>query len=257
MPETWKTAITDVAPNRINLRGYPIGELMGNRSYAEVVWLALTGELPSAVQGKLLDAVLVSSVDHGVTPPSTLAALTAASTGAPINAALAAGVLSVNRHHGGAVEDCMKALAEAIKYRAAKQVAAADAAAWLLAMLKEKGKRLAGFGHRVHSADPRTARLFALADEAGLAAEGVAMARALEAQFAAGGKSLPLNVDGAIAAVLLDLGFEPALANAFFIIARMPGWLAHVREEWAREKAMRRIEPSAWEYDGPAERHLK
>ena len=114
MPETWKTAVADVGPNKINLRGYPIAELMGARSFAEVVWLALRGELPTPAQGRLLDAVLVSSVDHGVTPPSTLVARTAASTGAPVNAALAAGVLSVNRHHGGAVEDCMRALAEGI-----------------------------------------------------------------------------------------------------------------------------------------------
>jgi len=254
MPDTWKTAVADVGPNKINLRGYPIAELMGGKTFAEVVWLALVGELPTPAQGRLLDAVLVSSVDHGVTPPSTLVALTAASTGAPVNAALAAGVLSVNRHHGGAVEDCMRALAEGI---ASQKEKGEGAARLLLAAYKEKGKRLAGFGHRLHTADPRSARLFALADELGLAADGVAMARALEREFAAGGKPLPLNVDGAIAAVLLDLGFEPALANAFFIIARMPGWLAHVREEWAREKPMRRIEPSAWEYDGPPERHIK
>jgi citrate synthase len=83
------------------------------------------------------------------------------------------------------------------------------------------------------------------------------MARALEAALAnVSGKALPLNVDGAIAACLFDLGFEPYVANAFFIMARMPGWLAHVLEERARERPMRRIEPSAWAYDGPGERHL-
>jgi citrate synthase len=245
-----------VGPNKINLRGYAIGELMGTRGYAEVVWLALVGELPTPAQGRLLDAILVSSVDHGVTPPSTLAARTAASTGAPVNAALAAGVLSVNRHHGGAVEDCMKALALAAGHMKEKGAPPAEAAAWLLAAIKEKGKRLAGFGHRLHTADPRTATLLALADELKLAGDGVALARALEGAFAAGGKPLPLNVDGAIAACLYDLGFDPSIANAFFIIARMPGWLAHVREEWAREKPMRRLEPSAWEYDGPAERSV-
>jgi citrate synthase len=151
----------------------------------------------------------------------------------------------------------MKALAAAAAHMKETGVGAAEAAAWLLAAVKEKGKRLAGFGHRFHTADPRTARLLALADELGLAGEGVALARALEAALAANGKPLPLNVDGAIAACLYDLGFEPAVANAFFIMARLPGWLAHIREEWAREKPMRRLEPSAWVYDGPAERRLK
>jgi citrate synthase len=82
------------------------------------------------------------------------------------------------------------------------------------------------------------------------------MARAFGAALATvTGKALPLNVDGAIAACLYELGFDAARANAFFIMARMPGWLAHVVEEATRERPMRRIEPSAWEYDGPAQRH--
>ena len=257
MADKWQTAITNVGPNRIQLRGYPIEELMGRKTFAEVVWLALRGELPSEAEGKLLDAILVSSVDHGVTPPSTLAARVAASTGAPVNAALAAGVLSVNRFHGGAVEGCMAALAEALAYMKEKGVSREEAAAAIIEKLREAGRRVPGFGHRVHDDDPRATRLFALAEELGLAGEGIPMARAFEAALVAvTGKALPLNVDGAIAACLLDLGFEGDVANAFFILARLPGWLAHILEERRRERPMRRIEPSSWEYDGPAERHV-
>ena len=257
MADKWFTSITDVAPNKIRLRGYPINELMGRKSFGEVVWLALRGELPSEAEGKLLEAVLVSSVDHGVTPPSTLAARTAASTGAPVNAALASGVLAVNRFHGGAVEGCMTALAEAVAYMKEEGVSREEAAAAVVERYGEAGRRVEGFGHRLHDDDPRAARLFALAEELGLAREGIPMARALEAALAnVAGKALPLNVDGAIAACLFDLGFEPYVANAFFILARMPGWLAHVVEEQTRERPMRRIEPSAWAYDGPGERHL-
>ncbi len=257
MADKWFTNITDVAPNKIRLRGYPIEELMGRKSFAEVVWLALLGELPSETEGKLLDAILVSSVDHGVTPPSTLAARAAASTGAPVNAALASGVLAVNRFHGGAVEGCMNALAEALAEMKETGVSREEAAAAIVERYREAGRRVEGFGHRLHDDDPRAARLFALAEELGLAREGIPMARALEAALAnVTGKVLPLNVDGAIAACLFDLGFEPYVANAFFIMARMPGWLAHVLEERARERPMRRIEPSAWAYDGPGERHL-
>ena len=257
MADKWFTSIMDVAPNEIRLRGYPIEELMGRKSFAEVVWLALLGELPSEAEGKLLDAILVSSVDHGVTPPSTLAARAAASTGAPVNAALASGVLAVNCFHGGAVEGCMNALAEALAEMKEKGVSREEAAAAIVGRYREAGRRVEGFGHRLHDDDPRAARLFALAEELGLAREGIPMARALEAALAnVTGKVLPLNVDGAIAACLFDLGFEPYVANAFFIMARMPGWLAHILEERARERPMRRIEPSAWAYDGPGERHL-
>jgi citrate synthase len=91
----WKTAITEIGPNTIRVRGYAVDELMGQVSFARVIYLVLRGELPTEPQGRLLDAMLVSCIDHGATPPSTLAARTAVSTGAPLNAALAAGLLSM------------------------------------------------------------------------------------------------------------------------------------------------------------------
>ena len=87
------------------------------------------GELPDAKLTRLLDAMLVSSVDHGATPPSVLSALTVASTGAPLNAAVAAGVLSISRFHGGAIEDCMHTLQEAVASAREKARPAAEAAA--------------------------------------------------------------------------------------------------------------------------------
>ena len=107
--KTWKTAITEIEPNKIKLRGYPLNELMGNRSYADVVYLALRGELPTPKVGKLIDAMLVSSIDHGVTPPSALSAMTVASTGAPLNSAVAAGILAISKFHGGAIEANLRA----------------------------------------------------------------------------------------------------------------------------------------------------
>ncbi|MCX6575902.1 MAG: citryl-CoA lyase, partial [Candidatus Aminicenantes bacterium] len=68
--EKWKTAITDVKPNRIVMRGYPADELMGKISFAQAIYLILKGELPSSQVGRLIDAIFVSSVDHGASPPS-------------------------------------------------------------------------------------------------------------------------------------------------------------------------------------------
>jgi citrate synthase len=109
---SWKTAITEIKPNEVRLRGYRIDELMGEITFAQAIFLALKGEFPPAGVAKLLDAMLVSSIDHGATPPSTLAARTAVSTGAPLNAAIAVGVLSINRYHGAAIYDCMGVLEE-------------------------------------------------------------------------------------------------------------------------------------------------
>ena len=112
---TWKTSITQIKPNEVRLRGYRIDELMGKITFAQAIFLALKGELPDKNVADLLDAMLVSSIDHGATPPSALAARTVASTGADLNAAVAAGVLSINQFHGGAIYDCMGILMEGLE----------------------------------------------------------------------------------------------------------------------------------------------
>src|SRR5258708_2440551 len=106
----WKTALTSIAPNAILIRGYPVDEMMGRISFADAVYLLLMGELPPPAIGRMLDAVLVSSLDHGVTPPSTLAARNVATSGAPLKDSVAAGILAFGPHHGGAIESCMRFL---------------------------------------------------------------------------------------------------------------------------------------------------
>jgi len=259
MPDkTWKTAITKIEPNKVALRGYRMDELMGRVPFAHVVYLTLKGELPSEAHGKLMDAILVSSVDHGVTPPSALAARTVASGGAPLTSAIAAGILAINRHHGGAIEGSMRMLIELVAYKREKGVDAITAARQKMEEFRAQKVRVPGYGHRLHTQDPRTERLFALAEELGVAGEYVEMAHALrQAMKESLGKDLPMNVDGAIAVMLCEMGFPPELGNGFFAISRAVGLTAQVYEELTREPPMRLIEPSAWEYDGPPERRLQ
>lgn len=253
---TWKTAITQVKPNEVRLRGYRIDELMGRVSFAQAIYLALKGELPAPGAARLIEAMLVSSIDHGATPPSALAARTAASTGASLNAALAAGILSINRFHGGAIYDCMSILQSGIERATQTGKSLEAVAAELVDEFHASNRRMAGLGHRIHTADPRTVRLFSLAEETQVAGQGVQMILALQKALEASGKSLPINVDGALAALLIDLQIPQDLANAFFIMARVPGLVAQVSEEKARERPMRAIHPTDHEYDGPAPRDL-
>jgi len=250
----WNTAITRVEPNKVAVRGYDIADLMGRVSFGAAVYLIVTGELPSMAVARLMDAILVSSIDHGATPPSALAARSVASTGATLSASVAAGIMSINRHHGGAIEDCARQL-KAIADRAARESISIDeAAARTLAAMREAGERMPGFGHRLHTKDPRTARLFELAREAGVNGVHMQSARAVEKAFSDAKRSLPINVDGAIGAILADLGMNPAAFNGIFMIARTPGLVAHVIEEQTREKSMRRIDPVNHGYDGPPPR---
>ena len=95
-----------------------------------------------------------------------------------------------------------------------------------------------------------------VAREAGVDGPHMKAARAMEKSFAEAKKALPINVDGAIGAILADLGMNPAAFNGIFMIARTPGLIAHVIEEQTREKPMRQIDPVKHGYDGPAPRTI-
>lgn len=251
----WTSAITCIEPNKVAVRGHDIADLMGRVSFGAAVYLILTGNPANDRVGRLMDAILVSSIDHGCTPPSCLAARTVASTGATLSASVAAGIMAINRHHGGAIEDCAKYLAELLAAARSTSQSLDAVAAGEVVRIKGSGDRISGFGHRIHTKDPRTIRLFELATEAGLTGAPdthIGAARAVERAFAAIGKPLPINVDGAIGAILADLGLDPRVFNGIFMIARMPGLVAHVTEEQTREKPMRRIDPVNHAYDGPS-----
>jgi citrate synthase len=255
-PNAWTTAITQIEPNHVRVRGYDIADLMGRVGFGAMVYLIIRGELPEEKVGRLMDAVIGACIDHGATPPSALAARTVASTGANLSAAVAAGIMSINQHHGGAMETCALALEDVLAKMDAGQPPAAAAAAVIDDHAAAK-RRIAGYGHRIHTADPRTARLFDLAEDAGVAGRYCAAARAVEQVFRERGKPLPINVDGAIGAILADLGFEPEVMNGIFMIGRSAGLVAHVREEQTRMKPMRKIDPAAHAYDGPPARVLR
>jgi citrate synthase len=253
----WQTAITKIEPNKISVRGYILADLLGKISFSQMVYLLFKGEIPPDHIGKMIDAILVSSVDHGTTPPSALASLTVASTGAPLNASVAAGILAISKFHGGAIEECMLILLSTKKYQMTKKCTPVAAVRHTISDYQSNKKRLSGFGHRLHSDDPRTKRLFEIAAELHISGDFVKLARVFEEELEkSSGKHLPVNVDGAIAALLCEMDFDPVLANAFFIIARTPGLVAHIYEEITSYKPMRQIHPTDVEYDGPAEKTL-
>jgi citrate synthase len=192
--------------------------------------------------------MLVAFIDHGVTPPPTLAARNAATTGAAIRGAVAAGVLGCGRHYGGGALACRATLDDGLTLvRTGRSIAdaAADIAERLVAANDVPPP---GFGHRFHTRDPRASRLLQLAHELEVGHDYTLFIRALEraraSQPALGTHSLPINVDGAIAAVCGDIGLPPEVADALLLISRVPGLAAHVLEEQRREAPMRVIDPT-------------
>jgi len=256
--DRWQTALTSIAPNSILIRGYAVDELMGRLSFADAVYLLLMGELPSPAIGRMLNAVLVSSLDHGVTPPSTLAARNVATSGAPLKDSVAAGILAFGPHHGGDIESCMRFLDTGLSLVRGGSTMQQAAETLVDSCLKE-GQTPPGFGHRFHTRDPRAARLFQMALELELEGEHVRMIRAIERVLDSRkehGRQVPVNVDGAIAAISADLGFAYELGNAIFLISRLPGLIAHAHEERARQAPMRQIDPKDHDYDGSGTRRL-
>jgi citrate synthase len=255
----WRTALTSIAPNKILVRGYPLDEIMGRLTFGEAIYLLLLGECPSPTIGRLMEAILVSFIDHGATPPSTLAARNTATTGASLRACVAGGVLGFGRYHGGDIESCMEFLDAGLALvRSGSSYT--DAAAQIVDRWKATGDALPGFGHRFHTRDPRAARLFQMALELEVEGTHIQMIRAVEMLLHTRQQpdepSVPINIDGAIAAVCSDLGMPPTVANALFIISRVPGIAAQAQEEISREHPMRRIDPKDYIYDGPSERRL-
>jgi citryl-CoA lyase len=249
MSEFWRTAISQVKPNEILVRGYPIEQLTRCCSFGDVVFLLLTGELPRRNEGRLIEAMLVAVCEHSLASPSVDAVRFVASAGVPLQTAVAAGVSAIGDVHGGAIEPCAKLLQQAVTEKLNPRE--------IFARLKLEGERLPGFGHPVHEKDPRTAILLLLAEEMQLSGLHTELARALEQESQAWtGKRLPLNVDGAIAALICDLGIDPAVGKAFFILGRTPGFVAHAREQMTCEKPFKAVPYTEIAYTGPARRQV-
>lgn len=191
--------------------------------------------------GRMIEAMIVACVDHGVTPPSAQAAHIAASVRSPYPLVVAAGVSAISDLHGGAGEE---AAAFFDKCRS-------DRPADVVSQYLSSGRRIAGLGHRVHTKDPRVEPLLSVAEEQEVAAESVGLARRLSTIVAKQlGSELPLNVDGVIGAICSDLGLPHVAAKILFIVGRIAGLSAHYYEEIMTQSPMRRIDFEAVEYAG-------
>ena len=248
--DTWRTAIVDAGPDHIRVRGHDVLDLMKQATFTDLIFLLHHERLPSPAERRLLDAILVGVADHGAGAPSCAAARLAASGNRQSpSAAIAAGILTIGDEHGGAGSGCMEMI-EAGLADARRDGLSLDTVAGRVVDEATAAKtRLPGFGHRVHSTiDPRVAVLFGLAEESGLTGDGIRFARALELAVRERIKPIPLNIDGALAAILVDLGFPSMVGKLIFIVGRVAGLSAEVLEEYTREKPMRIKIPVA--YDG-------
>jgi citrate synthase len=259
----WSTDIIDMKPGVIRFRGFPIERLIGDITFPQMIWLMLKGELPRSDEAALLEAALVSAVDHGPQAPSIAIGRMAVTCGLPLNGAMASAINVLDDIHGGAGEQCMELYADIA--RRIETGVARDAAveAGLDAFVAAHGKIIPGFGHRFHPVDPRSPRLLALVDSA--RARGVVsgrfadIGRDVEALIERRkGRKIPMNIDGATAAIYSELGFPPPLGRGLFILSRSVGILAHAWEQSQQGGRIKGPMPPGipYKYTGVAPREL-
>ena len=251
----WKTAIAGQIGAETVIRGYPLTELIGSVSFAEAIFLVLKGELPTAKEKTLLEATLVAIIEHGIAPPSIVAARMVLSGGNSINSAVAAGALTLGDYHGGAIEQLARILQENLIPENDNIRALAKK---IVSGFNEKKQRIPGFGHKIYKRDPRALKLIQIARDLGFKGRFIDLALSIQDELEGGsdGKPLPLNVDGVTAAILSEMGIHWRNGAGIFIIGRIPGVVAHVVEEKTRERPFRRLPEGSHKYDGKQVRHL-
>ena len=257
----WRTSLIRIAPGEIDLRGYPIEELIGHATFPETIWLLVRGEFPSRAEAALLEAALVASVDHGPQAPSIAAARMAVTCGVGMNNAVATGVNLLGDVHGGAGRQCMEMLA-ALGEREAAGEPLADAARDLVRTARLERSHLPGFGHRFHPRDPRRDPLLAAVatavDDGVVSGRFLRAATAVEHELSQAARPIPMNIDGATAVVYSELGFSPELGRGLFVLSRSVGILAHAWEERQSGSRIKGPLPKSMlaPYDGPERRAL-
>jgi citrate synthase len=255
-PETPVSRIARAYPDRVEVRGRDLtGDLMGRTSFTEYFHLLLTGREATEDQRFFLDLLLVAVAEHGMMPTNVAARMTLAADPGSLQGAVAAGILGAGPVVLGTSEECARLL-ESAQGRVADGEAPELVASDVARSIHVEGGRVPGFGHPVHRPlDPRAERILELADARGVSEEHVHLARCFRDAVAdAWGRPLTMNVSMPIAAVMLDLGYEPADAKAVPILARTAGLLAHLAEEREHPLGFLMAEKAeeAVEYEPPA-----
>src|SRR2546425_5382327 len=147
----WKTSLSAVEKNKILIRGYRVQDLMEHCTFGDIIYLTFTGELPTGREGQIIEMIVVSSTDHSLLAPSIDATRFVASGGVPLQASVAAGIISLGDHHGGAIEQCAKLLQESTQ--------SGSTASEIGSRFRSLKQRVPGFGHPWDGRDPRTPAL--------------------------------------------------------------------------------------------------
>jgi citrate synthase len=248
----WSTA------DRISLRGKDLpSEILGHFNLGDVAFLQLTGNAPTPQQSAVFNAIVITLVEHGITPSAIAARMTYAGAPEALQAAVAAGLCGLGTVFVGSMEGAARMLSEALPYDAPDEDLG-SLAARIVADCRAARKIVPGLGHPVHKPiDPRTPRLFEIAEENGYSGRYVKLIQLIAAEAGRmSGKVLPVNATGAIGAICCELKFPWKIVRGFGVMARAIGLVGHILEESERPMAIeiwQRVEDEATQHIRPAE----
>jgi len=229
-----ETAICTYDEDTIVVRGADLcEELIGKLGFVDYFHFLVTGRRPDALASRVLDATLVAIAEHGLVPSVLASRMTLAAAPEALQGAVAAGILGCGSVIVGSSEAAGHLFLRVDALAKEKSLSLESAASEVVRDLREKKQAVTGYGHPQHKArDPRVARLFAVAAEAGSDMHFVHVAEAIEQVLPVlTGRDLRLNVSAAIPAVLLDVGFPAEALKGVPILARCAGLLGHLAEE--------------------------
>lgn len=231
------TSICTSDATSITVRGLDLcEEVIGKWDFTSYFWLLVTGEVPTPQQRLFANATLCAIAEHGLVPSVVAARMTLAAGPEAWQGAVAAGLLGCGSVVLGSAEIAGRFYAELVRQAADQRLSDAEVAIAGIQALRAEKKPVPGFGHPLHSdGDPRALKLIALAQEQGVAGRHIAMLHAIrDALPEAIGRPLPINVNGAIPAVLLDVGFPLAALKGISLLARTASLIGHLQEESER-----------------------
>jgi citrate synthase len=220
--------------DRIIVRGHDLpNELIGRISLGDMAFLEIVGRRPNEKESELFNAILVTLVEHGMTPQAMATRLINMAAPEAIQGAVAAGLLGVGSVFAGGSEQTAKILQEALKDRTAQSPSIDKLAADIVEAHAARKAVIPGIGHPLHKpVDPRTPVLFGIAERTGFSGDYVALLKAIslgaERRL---NRSLPINATGAIGALLCELGFPWRICRGVVVISRAVGLVGHLAEE--------------------------
>lgn len=250
------TAISTSNAEHIFVRGRDLcADIIGKVDFTSYFWLLVTGAEPTPTQKRFADAVLTAIAEHGLVPSVVAARMTYAAAPEAFQGAVAAGLLGCGSVVLGSAEVAGKFLNAIVVGAAASGRSVEIEAAEQVAALRKEKKAIPGFGHPQHSGgDPRANVLLKMAKEEGVEGLHIAALRAVERVLPSIlGRSLPINVNGAIPAVMLDVGFPLAALKGVSLLARTASLIGHLQEETERPIGfmLSGAAAAAINYDGP------